>query len=389
MGIPVTFRLAPPVLAPFRSLSYHGSIRRRGHFTPARIPVGEFGDTFRKERERKGISLEDVSNVTKISARMLRAIEEEHFDQLPGGVFNKGFVRTYAKHLGLNDDEAVASYLACLRRAQLDAQATWDPQARHAGQGGPNERGKSPHTQEEELPELQLPRAEHVAPPRRDYSERREAIPWRLLALVILVVVLTAILLHRNSGSARPQAATSTGLAATPAPQTTPSAEASPPPVPAAPARTQPSSAASGSPRSSAMSSPSPTSAQPPASAPVKAVADGADITNKTVDLQNPEPAATSTAPLTLVIRASEDSWISVSADGESVLHETLIAPAHTTVRAARRIVLRVGNAAGISFVWNGQEIPAQGVEGEVKALVFDASGMQVVSPPPLPVQNP
>ena len=137
------------------------------------------------------------------------------------------------------------------------------------------------------------------------------------------------------------------------------------------------------------MSGPSLTNAKQPASAPVNAVANGADITNKTVDLQNPQPAATSTAPLTLVIRASEDSWISVSADGENVLHETLIAPAHTTVRAARRIVLRVGNAAGVSFVWNGQEIPAQGVEGEVKALVFDASGMQVVSPPPVPVQNP
>jgi len=88
------------------------------------------------------------------------------------------------------------------------------------------------------------------------------------------------------------------------------------------------------------------------------------------------------------VIRASEDSWISVSADGQGVLHETLIAPAHTTVRAARKIVLRVGNAAGVTFVWNGQEVPAQGAESEVKTLVFDATGMQVVPSAPT-TQNP
>lgn len=352
--------------------------------------MGEFGDTFRKEREKQGISLEDVSSVTKISARMLRAIEEEHFDQLPGGVFNKGFIRTYAKHLGLNDDEAVASYLACIRQAQLDAQATWDYQARRAGsQGGPNQRGMtSARAPDEELPELQLPRAEHVAAPRRDYLGRPEAtIPWRLLALVILVVVLAAILLHRNSGSARPQAAATTP-AVTPAPQPTPPAAISPTPVPTPP-RTQRSAAAPVSLKPSTQSGPSPATTQPALPVPVKAAANTTDISNKFVELQDPQPSAASTAPLTLVIRASEDSWISVSADGENVLHETLIAPAHTTVRAVRRIALRVGNAAGVSFVWNGQEIPAQGVEGEVKALVFDATGMQVFSPPAAPAQNP
>src|SRR5690349_7195260 len=90
-------------------------------------PVGEFGNKFRKAREAKGISLDDVSNVTKIGARMLQAIEDEHFDQLPGGVFNKGFIRAYAKHLGLNSEEAVTDYLACLRQAQIDANEVWEP----------------------------------------------------------------------------------------------------------------------------------------------------------------------------------------------------------------------------------------------------------------------
>ncbi len=82
---------------------------------------------------------------------------------------------------------------------------------------------------------------------------------------------------------------------------------------------------------------------------------------------------------MTLVIRATETSWISVTADGQLASQETLIAPAHTSIRATRQIVAKVGNAAGVTFVWNGQEIPAQGAESEVKTFVFDASGMRTV----------
>jgi hypothetical protein len=90
---------------------------------------------------------------------------------------------------------------------------------------------------------------------------------------------------------------------------------------------------------------------------------------------------------MTLVIRAAENSWVSVTADGQAVTHETLIAPAATSVRAAREIVARIGNSAGVTFIWNGQEIPAQGAESEVKTFVFDAQGMHEAPNQP-PVQN-
>jgi hypothetical protein len=92
---------------------------------------------------------------------------------------------------------------------------------------------------------------------------------------------------------------------------------------------------------------------------------------------------------LTVVIRASENSWISVLADGQVVSEETLIAPAHTSVRARREIVVKAGNAAGVSFLWNGKEVPAQGAEAEVKTFVFDVAGMRVMPPAPAPTQNP
>jgi hypothetical protein len=80
---------------------------------------------------------------------------------------------------------------------------------------------------------------------------------------------------------------------------------------------------------------------------------------------------------MTLVIRATENTWISVLADGQLVSQETLIAPANTTVHATREIIVKIGNAAGASFLWNNQDIPAQGAESEVRTLVFDASGMR------------
>ncbi len=77
--------------------------------------VGAFGEKLRKQREQRGLDLEAISKTTKISTRMLRALEDEHFDQLPGGIFNKGFVRAYARQVGLDEEETVADYLAALR----------------------------------------------------------------------------------------------------------------------------------------------------------------------------------------------------------------------------------------------------------------------------------
>src|SRR4029077_4765926 len=74
--------------------------------------MGAFGDRLRREQELRGITLDEITESTKISRRHLEALEGEHFDQLPGGVFNKGFVRAYAHFLGIDEDQAVADYSA-------------------------------------------------------------------------------------------------------------------------------------------------------------------------------------------------------------------------------------------------------------------------------------
>jgi cytoskeleton protein RodZ len=74
--------------------------------------VESFGTRLKKERERRKITLEDISVSTKIGTRFLIALEEDQFDQLPGGIFNKGFVRSYARHLGLDEAQTISDFEA-------------------------------------------------------------------------------------------------------------------------------------------------------------------------------------------------------------------------------------------------------------------------------------
>ena len=63
------------------------------------------GESLRRERLKRNLELEQISQELKISSKFLDAIEEERFETLPGGVFAKSFVRQYARFLGLDEDE--------------------------------------------------------------------------------------------------------------------------------------------------------------------------------------------------------------------------------------------------------------------------------------------
>ena len=79
--------------------------------------VGRFGEKLRRERELRGITLEEVALATKIGTRNLRALEEEKFSQLPGGIFNKGFVKAYARYVGIDEEQAISDYVAASKES--------------------------------------------------------------------------------------------------------------------------------------------------------------------------------------------------------------------------------------------------------------------------------
>src|SRR5882672_2809329 len=72
--------------------------------------LASFGEELRREREIRGISLKEIADATKISKRFLEAIERNDHKTLPAPVFTRGFVREYARYLGLNAEEMVNRY---------------------------------------------------------------------------------------------------------------------------------------------------------------------------------------------------------------------------------------------------------------------------------------
>src|SRR2546421_12259311 len=68
------------------------------------------GEKLRLARETRGIALREISEQTRISMRYLEAIETDDYRRLPGGIFNRSFIRAYAKFVGYDEQEAIDEY---------------------------------------------------------------------------------------------------------------------------------------------------------------------------------------------------------------------------------------------------------------------------------------
>jgi cytoskeleton protein RodZ len=71
---------------------------------------GTFGERLKRERELREVTLEEITSATRIGPRFLDALENEDWEKLPGGVFNRGFVRAIARYLGLDEEAFLAEY---------------------------------------------------------------------------------------------------------------------------------------------------------------------------------------------------------------------------------------------------------------------------------------
>jgi len=64
---------------------------------------GTFGERLKRERELREVTLEEITSATRIGPRFLDALENEDWNKLPGGVFNRGFVRSIAGYFGIDE----------------------------------------------------------------------------------------------------------------------------------------------------------------------------------------------------------------------------------------------------------------------------------------------
>jgi cytoskeleton protein RodZ len=297
--------------------------------------VESFGARLKREREQRKISLDDISVSTKIGTRFLIAIEEEQFDQLPGGIFSKGFVRAYARYLGIDEAQAVADYVTA-SGASL------------------------PEATPEPLADLALPQVRESAT-----KERAAGLPWEMLAIALLVVAfgfaIWGFLSREKSRGPAPVA---------------------PAPVPASSGEVKSSTATPANPAPAASPSPAPVvgntasesripETQVPESSAAK-VAAGSAPGSPLAAASAPNPGA-----FLVQITAHEDSWVAISADGKEIMQGTLSTSAEKSVGARNEIVIKTGNAGALDVSFNGKKLGLAGANKEVKTLRFDPNGLR------------
>lgn len=95
--------------------------------------MGSFGEDLRMERMTRGIALEDITAVTKISQHHLLALEQERFRQLPGGILNKGIVRGYATAVGLEPHDWTERFLKAYAASGQQLEEDWSTFASNVG----------------------------------------------------------------------------------------------------------------------------------------------------------------------------------------------------------------------------------------------------------------
>lgn len=307
--------------------------------------MSSFGERLQSKRETRGITLEEISKSTKISSRALRALEEEKFDKLPGGIFNKGFVRAYARHLGIDEDEAVADFIAA--------------------SGG---------DKEQPLPDPPVPRSVVLG------QQRESRTNWRVPLAVALVLVAAITTCWRLGPIAFPRLSAIT---------TRRKPKTAPPPAPLA--SVAPQKAAEPPALHPTMPLPPPPADAPEKKAPEQAkpvtvalekakpvtVAMTAPATESATPLDKAEapPPETPSSAFVVQVRATKDAWVQIVADGKLFSEGVLVASAEKQVRATKEVVVKTGNAAGIKLFFNGK---LQGALGEGTGMVtFTPEGIQ------------
>ena len=287
------------------------------------------GDFFRQVRETKGLTLDDVAFKTRIHPDFLIALEEGNFTKLPDQVFAKGFVRSYARSLGLDEDDA-------MRRFEGSAGTFYDKQA--------------------EREQLRLQQAE---------DERRKKTNRKVVATATGVALLGLILLVTRE---QPPVA----------PHRTPPDSGQPAPKsarPPAPSEKKDSPVLDRAPETGS----SPTVGAPRANMPSPAPPSAVAVPREHVDPIPPLPVGAERGtglpidsglagegPLVLDLEALELTWVVVQVDNGSP-NEALLRPGERVRwKASDRFMLTLGNAGGVRVELNGKVQGPFGPTGKV-----------------------
>lgn len=294
--------------------------------------MATLGQRLREEREKRGLSIDDLAAQTRINPQHFLAIENDDISSLPGSFFYRSFVRQYARLLELPEE----AY-------QTEVNRSIESEASIAA------------TQQTALPDRQ-----YTVPPiptgRGDVIVETRRWIYRLGVLAFVIVVCSGVYTFWQRYQAQKEEAAiafqqkqaAAAAAAAPVKQ-------APAPVVPAPEPPKPEELAATTP-----------AAPPPVTTPP---ADGVQ----------------------LIVKATELSWVGVWKDEQQqFLFGEVIQPGESRgFGASQKLRVRFGNAGGVEVKWNGQVIPAVGPRGQVRTVDFRRDGYTVVLPQPKPTGDP
>jgi cytoskeleton protein RodZ len=326
--------------------------------------MASFGESLRREREMRGVSLEEISATTKISLRFLQALEADDFAKVPGGLFARSFLRSYASYLGLDTERLLAEYQLVAPRApegRGNFMMTRQAQGR---------RGSVNHL----VPWIVAVPLLAAGYTLYRYSHRNPEIP--------VTVGVTASASNPPAQAARDAAnhSPSSSGATTPG-----SAEAV---KPAAQLNTTTASAGQGliGAEKSVTSGPqSPT--ETGASSSGTPIAGRENTAGRPPDASSATPTGTTAkglarqGDLVLEVATTERAWVAVDADGKAIFQRTLNPNELKTFTAKDSFEVWTGNAQGTLLTLNGTRQKSLGRKGEIKRIHLTRNSGQQPAP--------
>lgn len=322
----------------------------------------DFGARLREARERKGISLRQIAGATKISVAALEALERNDISRLPGGIFSRAFVRSYAIEVGLDPDETVRQFLAHFAGEPAPPIAPGMPSAVSApplasslgaSRGAPPKSRPSPASVRASVRSTRAAVPRDAAPAPEGVSEEMEFESRQRMASVVLKLVLLSLpiavaIVYFNSRAATPSAREE---------EPAPAAEAAPPP-----------------PETTSLE-PAPPGTPPP---------DIAGAEESRSALREPASAAADAGQaegVTIEIVPTSECWVQLTTDGTLALSRVLQPGERESHRFTAAAVLQVGDAAACTFFLNGRAARPLGRPRQVREVTITTENYMSLLP--------
>ncbi|MFN7927313.1 MAG: helix-turn-helix domain-containing protein [Blastocatellia bacterium] len=271
------------------------------------------GEELKRLREHKNLSIREVAEATHIGGRFLQAIESDNYSILPGGIFNRGFVRSYARYIGFDEEQALVLY-----NQQLEAQ------------GG-------------EAPRSMAPSLEGI--------DEEPASPWGSIALIVIILLLLSAGVYTAYRWFKGSEVTN---------QIVPSASSSPSPAVLSTPEASPSATAIPEESATPATSPSatPTTSPTPNTGP------------------SPAQPLTGNLQVKVQI-GSEACWLKVWKDGERPVDGILNPGDVREFSATDKLILSFGNATAVTATLNGRPMKLPITKGTQSYVVLTKDNYQ------------